>query len=224
MPDEGKPPTGRPALPTDIPLNCPPATTGWHTVRAPIEFGRATISGDAAAGPGVVRYGIRALEIVEVQFLDAAGAEAHIFNVGAPLRVALRYRLNDLLFNERPTVIVAFHKVGVARSHRFWTVEICLSHAVATEGQLEVEASPLLLGAGTYAVTISVFREGYFDSAARHRFFSTNAEVLDIHSRGYEIVVRPSPNVLLNDVVFQHPAAWRLNGRLAADTRVIIDA
>jgi lipopolysaccharide transport system ATP-binding protein len=198
-----------------------PVTAGWQTARAALAFGRPTPAG---AEGGVVRYGSRALEITGVRFLDADGEEAHLFNVGRSLRVQLSYRLNDPAFDERPTLIVAFHKDGVTRSHRFWTDEIRLSHREGAEGEIEIEAAPLLLGAGTYAVTISIFREGYFDSAARHRFFSANADVLDIHSRGYEIVVRQSTNALLNDVVFQHPAAWRLNGEPAAEPRVIRDA
>jgi lipopolysaccharide transport system ATP-binding protein len=200
----------------------PPSGAGWHTSRAALRTGSPT----PAAGPAdaVVRYGSRALEIVGVQFRDAGGSEAHLFGIGGTLKVALKYRVNDPAFDERPTVIVAFHKDGVVRSHRFWTDQVRICHANGAEGELEVVASPLLLGAGTYTVTISVFREGYFESAARHRFFSANTEVLDIHSRGYEIVVRQTGEVLGNDVVFQHPSTWYVNGAAAGETRIIIDA
>jgi lipopolysaccharide transport system ATP-binding protein len=200
----------------------PPLKAGWHTLRAPLAAGNPSAATSPAGG--VVRYGSRALEITGVEFRDANGDEAHIFGVGTTFNAVLKYRVNDDTFDERPTVIVAFHKDGVVRSHRFWTDQVRIAHRSSAEGQLEVTASPLLLGAATYTVTISVFREGYFESAARHRFFSANAEVLDIHSRGYEIVVRPSQNVLCNDVVFQHPATWRLDGAPAPDGQVVIDA
>ena len=111
----------------------------------------------------------------------------------------------------------------MTRAHRFWTNQIAFRAADSRDGRLEILADPLLLGAGTYVVTVSVFRAGYFDSKARHRFFTANPEVLDMHTRGYEIVVRPSPCVLCNDVVFQHPSAWYLGGRCVAETEIVRD-
>lgn len=195
-----------------------PAAPGWQSVRAPLTAGSLSA---ASAPEGVVRYGSRALEVTGIRFLDERGDEAHLFSVGSAFRAVLDYRVNDPAFDEHPTLILAFHKDGVTRSHRFWTNRVRVAAMEAAEGTIEISAAPLLLGAGTYTVTISVFREGYFESNARHRFFSANAEVLDIHSRGYEIVVRQSTNVLCNDVVFQHPASWRLNGAPAAEMEVV---
>jgi hypothetical protein len=70
-------------------------------------------------------------------------------------------------------------------------------------------------------VTVSIFREGYFESNARHQFFSANPHVLDMHTRAYEIVVRPSVQPLCNDVVFQHPSQWYLNGVREHDTVIV---
>jgi homopolymeric O-antigen transport system ATP-binding protein len=191
---------------------------GWHVVGAPLAPGSAPAA-ESRPG-GMIRYGSRAFEILDVRFFDEAG-ETSQFGVGSSFRAVLDYRINDPDFHERPTVIVAFQKDGVTRSHRFWTDQLVFSHAAQREGAISVVAAPLLLGAGTYLVTVSIFREGYFDSNARHRFFSANPDVLDMHSRAYEIVVRPSARVLCNDVIFQHPSEWYLDGLRAADTVIV---
>ncbi len=194
---------------------------GWRVVAAPLRPGGADTT--TLRRDGIVRYGSRAVEILDVRFYDSAGSETLQFAVGSAMRVAFDYRINDREFDERPTLVVAFQKDGVTRSHRFWTDRIAFRGATQREGRVEVVADPLLLGAGTYAVTLSMFRQGYFDSRARHRFFTANPEVLDMHSRAYEIVVRPSPCVLCNDVVFQHPSQWYVEGRSVAATEVVRD-
>lgn len=194
---------------------------GWRVIAAALD--RCAPEDARTHRGGVVRYGSRAFEIVGVTFSDELDQDSLQFAVGSRMRVILDYRINDPAFAERPTIVVAFQKDGITRSHRFWTDRIAFCGADERAGRIEVVADPLLLGAGTYAVTVSVFREGYFESKARHRFFSANPELLDMHSRGYEVVVRPSPTVLCNDVVFQHPAAWHVNGRRAADTQIVRD-
>jgi hypothetical protein len=192
---------------------------GWHVVVAALEPGATRLA--ASQREGTVRYGSRALEIVDVRFCDAAGRETLQFAVGSTMRVAFDYRVNDPDFDERPTIIVAFQKDGVTRSHRFWTDRVAFRAARRREGTIEVVADPLLLGAGSYLVTVSVYREGYFDSIGRHRFFAANPDVLDKHSRGYEIVVRPSARTLFNDVVFQHASDWYANGERVAATTIV---
>ena len=196
--------------------------SGWHVIAAPLEHGLP--EGADRRPSGMVRYGSRAFEIVGVRFSDEMDRETAQFGVGSCMRVALDYRINDPAFDERPTIVVALQKDGITRSHRFWTDSIAFSATRQREGTIEVLADPLLLGAGTYVVTVSVFRAGYFDSKARHRFFTANPDVHDMHSRAYEIVVRPSPRVLCNDVVFQHPSAWYIGGRRVADTEIVSDA
>jgi lipopolysaccharide transport system ATP-binding protein len=191
---------------------------GWQVIGAPLAHGAAPAA-ESRPG-GVIRYGSRGFEILDVRFFDE-DRETSQFGVGSRLRAVLDYRINDPDFHERPTVVVAFQKDGVTRSHRFWTDQLVFSHAAQREGTITVVAAPLLLGAGTYLVTVSIFREGYFDSNARHRFFSANPDVLDMHSRAYEIVVRPSARVLCNDVVFQHPSEWYLDGLRVADTAIV---
>ena len=170
------------------------------------------------------RHGQRAMEITDVRFLDALGTERMQFMPGSCMRVKFSYRLNKPDFHEKPTIIAAFQQNGILRSHRFWTDRILISARDAPEGELEIVADPLLLGAGTYFVTISVFAEGYMKSDAPKVFFSANDQLYDMHARAYEVTVKQSATEpFCNDVIFQHPSTWFLNGDFAAESRPHIE-
>ena len=191
----------------------------WQVVRAPLLGGTAASDIDTGTGK---RYGSRAFEICNVLFTNGAGVDTRVFDPGEAMRIVLEYQLNDPSFDQRPTIVVAFQKDGVTRSHRFWTNRIRFAASERRRGKVEVIANPLLLGAGTYLVTTSVFAEGHFESISRHRFFTANPNVFDMHARAYEIVVRTSPaHPLLNDVVFQHPSQWYRDGRPAGETPLL---
>ncbi|HEY9611807.1 ABC transporter ATP-binding protein [Allocoleopsis sp.] len=194
------------------------ASPSWLDMRTTIEVYSDQL--DQVSLPGeVVRYGQRAMEIVDVQFLNAEGEETFQFDIGSSMRVRLKYRLNDPSFCEFPTLLIAFQKDGVVRSHRFWTDQIQLAAKESKEGVIEVIADPLLLCRGSYAVTVSVFKEGYLTSYGPKRFFSANDQLYDMHSRAYEIVIKESIKYpLCNDAVFQHPSTWLLDGIKVTDS------
>ena len=182
---------------------------GWTTARVEM-----TVPIDAAhlytSEQPVGRFGRRDVEITDVAFLDNGGNVCHQFQVGSYMAVRLRYRINKVGLSEKPTLVVAFQKDGTLRTHRFSTDRLALGFDNEDEGEITVKAAPLLLGAGSYLVTVSAFREGYFQSVESKKFFSTNQGVYDMHLRAYEVVVLPDPdNPLNNDVVFLHPSSWK---------------
>lgn len=184
------------------------ATHQWAVARARVQ---PVVGRDAhiRLPEGLVRYGTKAVEITDVRFLDADGKESHFFDIGTSMKVRLAYCIHDPELDEHPTIIVAFQKDGVIRSHRFWTDSLHLSAKQATDGTIEVSADPLLMGAGTYLVTISLFKQGYFRAQVSARFFSTNDQLYDCHSRGYEIMIKEErSHPLCNDVIYQHPVNW----------------
>ena len=189
----------------------------WHDVRARLTrpaSGERILQNRLGA-----RHGQRAMEITDVRFMDAMGTERMQFTPGSCMRLKLSYRLNKPDFHEQPTILAAFQQNGIVRSHRFWTDRILISAREAREGELEIVADPLLLGAGTYFVTISVFAEGYIKSDAPKIFFAANDELYDMHARAYEISVKRSTiEPFCNDVVFQHPSTWFLNGDIVAES------
>jgi lipopolysaccharide transport system ATP-binding protein len=185
------------------------ASTGWTTARVEMTVPIDAAYLHASEQPAMGRFGRRDIEITDVAFLDNAGNVCHQFQVGSYMAVRLRYRINKEGFLEKPTMVVAFQKDGTLRTHRFSTDRLALSFDNESEGEITVEAAPLLLGAGNYLVTVSAFREGYFQSVESKKFFSTNQGVYDMHLRAYEVIVLPDPdNQLNNDVVFLHPSSW----------------
>jgi lipopolysaccharide transport system ATP-binding protein len=188
------------------------APGGWQDIRVALRTSEA--SQPLAQSEFRARHGQRAMQITDVRFAGQDGGERMHFTAGATMRIKLSYRLNRPDFAERPTILAAFQQNGVVRSHRFWTDQILISAAEGREGEIEILADPLLLGAGTYFVTISVFQEGYIKSSAPKKFFAVSEYVYDIHARAYEIVVKPSATEpFCNDVIFQHPSHWRHNGK-----------
>jgi hypothetical protein len=195
---------------------------GWREFRAALRVD----DGQAAAerSEASARHGQRAMQIADVKFCGADGVERMHFSAGAAMRIKLRYRINRPGFSERPTILAAFQQNGVVRTHRFWTDDLLIAQADGAEGEIEIVADPLLLGAGTYFVTISVFQEGYLTSAAPKKFFAVSEAVYDMHARAYEIVVKPSASQpFCNDAIFQHPSVWYRNGALATVSRPHVD-
>ena len=183
--------------------------TGWTT--AQIEMANPIDAAylDITKQTTTARFGRRDIEITDVSFHDEHGEICHQFRVGSNMSLRLAYRINKLGLCERPTLIVAFQKDGTLRTHRFTTDQIEFVSDQEAEGVITIAAEPLLLGAGHYFVTVSVFREGYFASSEAKKFFSTNHGLYDIHARAFEIVVLPDPkNPLKNDVVFLHESSW----------------
>jgi ABC-type polysaccharide/polyol phosphate transport system ATPase subunit len=198
----------------------PAETGGWTDLRAvlapPESKDGVPAEGDHEAS---LRHGQRSIEITDVRFLDRHGCERMHVGVGSEMHVRLSYRINDPSIHERPTIVVAFQQNGLVRTHRFWTDKILLSAKNAREGTIEIVASPLLLGAGTYFITVAIYQEGYLTSQGPKKFFTASDKVYDMHARAYEIVVKPSTvEPLCNDVIFQHPSRWWLDGELVAES------
>lgn len=186
-----------------------PDSGAWRDLRASLTS--AAHTPQVTPTQDIVRYGQRAMEILDVRFMDANGTETLQFRTGECLRIRLRYRLNRPGFDEKPTILIAFQKNGVLRTHRFYTEETRLSAADATEGTLDVIADPLLLSCGTYLLNVAAYAEGFFRSGDTKRFFTANDQLYDMHSRAYEIkVLESSDDVLKNDVVFLHPSRWNV--------------
>ncbi len=181
-------------------------SAGWNTAHAGMTAAISAAYLDTKPAQ-MARFGRRDIEITNVEFLDVTGNSCYQFPVGSDMAVRLSYRINKRGLSEKPTLVVAFQRDGTLRTHRFVTDQLILGSN--EEGEITVVATPLLLGTGHYFVTVSIFKEGYFQSIESKKFFSTNHGVYDIHARAYEVVVLPdAANPLNNDVVFLHPSQW----------------
>lgn len=187
---------------------------GWGSVRiilSPMEGGEER---ESPLPGSLVRYGSRRIEIESMSFLDGNGVECHQFRTGGEFRARFNYRINDPAFRESPVLVLAFQKDGTIRSHRFWTDQFDLDAGSRNVGGIEVVASPLLLAAGTYLVTASIYRAGNFGTLDSKKFFTASDGLYDMHTRAYEIVVfEGEPHPLNENIIFIHPARWTLSNQ-----------
>ena len=125
------------------------------------------------------------------------------------MHIRLSYKINEPDLDGYPTIVIAFMKDGVVRSHRFWTEEFRFCAADRTEGTLDMVTEELLLGSGTYLLNVSVYQEGFLTAPGPKPFFTVNPKVYDMHSRAYEIVVLAGNKyALMDDVIFHHKCRW----------------
>jgi len=160
------------------------------------------------------RYGTQRFSFTNVRFLDDSGKERHRYRLGEPLTISLGYRINDPQFDQRPVIQLNFLKNGITRSHRFTLDNVRFNTSDGSEGVIEITADPLLLAPGDYMVNVVAMSEGGY--AGIVSFYTVNPKILDHHSRAYSISIEQSNNLLVDDVVFLHPAIWRKNGRTVA--------
>lgn len=160
--------------------------------------------------PAFNRYGSQVFSITNVSFHNATGDESHSFKVGEKISIRLDYVIRDPAFRQKPIINLNFMKSGVTRSHRFTLEGILFDGALQPRGSLEILADPLLIGPGEYLINIAVMREGGYDNRV---FFTANENLLDHHSRAYQIVIEPTTHVFGNDVVFYHPVTWLKDGQ-----------
>lgn len=183
------------------------ASGKWRKDRIAIGS-KATLEKDV---PELYRYGNQRFSITGVEFLDGRGEEAHIFETGASMSIRLGYEIRDPAFCQRPIINVNFLRDGVTRSHRFVLENHLFDAASERRGVLEITASPLLVCKGTYLVNVAAMAEGGYDGKT---FFTANENLLDHHSRAYQIEVVESGNHLVDDCVFIHPATWKKQGKV----------
>ncbi len=171
----------------------------------------ATRTTEAEPVEGKVRFGTQLLSIDEVQFCDETGEPSHVFRVGGRLEVRLKYRINDPQFRSRPVVQVNFQRDGL-RLGRMVLKDHLFDAAQARRGELRAIFDPLRMGPGDYVVNVAVMAEGGYDADSAPIYFTANPNLLDHHTRGYEIKVEHTRDRLVDDLAFLHEARWVVDG------------
>ena len=188
------------------------AQPGLQLVRSPLTPQPTEPTPEAGAVP-LHRFGTRRMEITGVTFLDAGGMERLVFSTGSRFAARLEYRINDPSFDERATVVMVFEKDGYLKTHRFFLNQKRFTAARRREGEILLVADPLLLAPGEYAVTVAVHREGHATRRAPREHYTVSHDVYDMYRRRFQITVFETwHTTLLEDLVFQHPACWSIDG------------
>ena len=175
------------------------------------------------AGHEFNRYGNQDFSITDVDFLNGKDKQTCHFEVGERMKICFKYQIRDPGFKQRPTIQVSFLKNGVTRSHRFTLETEEFDYNVKNEGRLEIVVDPLLLSPGTYHVNVVAMSEGGYKLGVAQPFFAINPNILDHHSRAYEIEVLKTGNSLIDDTIFSHPATWVKDGEIVSQAAHPLD-
>jgi hypothetical protein len=148
-----------------------------------------TVRTDPTAAVNVTgRHGTGTISVTDVRTLDAGGHDTHHFRHGEPFTLQVHYQVNIPDLKERAQVLVAFHRDGVTDVCRVWTRDLIFDARRSPQGLLQLRWPRLLLGNGTFTITLMIAKEGYYDSP-QAQYFSLNPGVFSCLSRVMEIVV-----------------------------------
>lgn len=184
----------------------------WVTKRNPLLISKVL----EKEQPKQYRYGNQAFSITNISFLDSQNEECFTFYTCDSIKIRMEYAIRDPNFCEKPVIQLNFVKDGITRTHRFTIADQEFDFRKEKEGELLIIAEPLLLCQGTYFINIAVMREGGYSREKIRTFFTANENLLDHHSRAYQIKILPANNILVDDCIFTHPATWYRNGVLVS--------
>jgi ABC-type polysaccharide/polyol phosphate transport system ATPase subunit len=183
---------------------------GWRRV----ELHRAGAGAGGLGAPatgGMHGTGLMTVEAIELR--DGAGQPCVRVTRGEFVTVAVRLRVRDPEVPRTPTFVLAIHRAGVAPAVRVVHDRLALP-AEGDGADVLVELAPLLLGAGTYYITVSLFEPDYFHTE-HQQFFTVNPRCYCSVTRGLEFVVDAAHPV--DAVTFSHhPARVRVTPVRAA--------
>lgn len=133
-------------------------------------------------------HGSAAISVEDVTVLDDQGAESHFVLHGKPMDIRIAYRVNRPGLRERAQVLIALHREGIQDVWRVITRELLFDERVSSRGVVQMHLPRVRLTDGTYAVTVMIAKEGYYDRE-QTLFYSINPDVYACYSRVVEFVV-----------------------------------
>lgn len=154
------------------------------------------------------RYGSGDVRIDAFRVYGPGGPETAILESGAPARFELDLTLVRPELRERPQIVLAFKRNGVDDMAR----ALCdaLPFDAKTSQRVTVTAAfdALPLGIGSYAVTILIAAEGYYDRQ-QTVYFTINPEVYCVVAEAAEIMVH-SKSLAYQGTGAVLPTSWTI--------------
>jgi lipopolysaccharide transport system ATP-binding protein len=162
------------------------STADWKTYTA-----LASDPTDDATKRSLNRSGVHGTGAVVVRgarFVSEDNRELHILEHGATARLDIDYAVVKPDLHERCQVVIALHKDGIEDVCRYITRELVFDASERPRGTVRLTIPRLTLTNGSYAVTIMIAKEGYYDT---HQavFYSINPSVYSCVSRLFEVSV-----------------------------------
>ena len=164
------------------------------------------IAAEAINATGVNGTGVIAVDDVSVAGPD--GSPTHFLKHGEPATFSIRFRVVDRSLRERAQVVIALHRDGVLPVCRFVARELMFDGADAPEGVVTLALDRVVLGIGTYSVSVMIAAEGYLDKE-QVVFYSLNNSVYASHSRVTEFRVT-GEGLTPTNIVFVGDGVWRV--------------
>ena len=162
------------------------SSADWKTYRA-----LASEPTDGATKRSLNRSGVHgtgAVVVLGARFVSEDNRELHILEHGTTARLDIDYAVVKPDLRERCQVVIALHKDGIEDVCRYITRELLFDASERPRGTVRLTIPRLTLTDGSYAVTIMIAKEGYYDT---HQavFYSINPSVYSCVSRLFEVSV-----------------------------------
>ncbi len=133
-------------------------------------------------------HGTGAVAVTGARFVSDDGHDVHVLEHGRPARLEIDYTISQPDLYERCQVVLALHKDGIEDVCRYITRDLLFDARRKPRGIVRLTIPRLTLTNGSYAVTIMIAREGYYDSD-QTVFYSINPSVYCCVSRLFEVAV-----------------------------------
>ncbi len=151
----------------------PPSSGEWvdHVVSPMASEASAA---DVISGTGV--HGSGAIVVEDIELVDRDGQVVHVATHGEPVSIRVTFRVQDPRLNERPQVVISMHRDGVLGACRFVARSLHIDGTRMRRGVVTLALDRLMLGLGTYSISVFFAAEGYLDRE-QVVFYSMNKEV-----------------------------------------------
>ena len=197
---------------TPVTLGPLPASSGeWVSHTATFDASpeaRERVTGEVINATGV--NGTGAIAVDDLALADENGQEVHVVKHGAPVQFLIRFRIADPLLKEHAQVVIAIHRDGVLPACRFVARNLAFDASHMRAGTVSLSLDRLMLGIGSYSVSVMIAAEGYLDRE-QVVFYSLNRQVYASHSRAMEFTVT-GEGLTPTNIVFVGEGKWTFAG------------
>ena len=155
-----------------------------YTAMAADEAGDAATRSVNATGV----HGTGSIVVTGARFVSDDDRELHILEHGDTARLDIDYAIFNPDLHERCQVVLALHKDGIEDVCRYITRDLVFDARERARGTVRLTIPRLTLTNGTYAVTLMIAKERYYDTD-QVVFYSINPSVYCCVSRFFEVTV-----------------------------------
>jgi hypothetical protein len=161
------------------------AGAGWKTYTASASD-QLAVAGERPLNVSGV-HGTGAVVVTGARFVSDDERELHVLEHGRTARLDIDYAIMQPDLRERCQIVLALHRDGIEDVCRYITRDL-LFDARRSRGTVRLTIPRLTLTDGSYAVTVMIAKERYYDTD-QVVFYSINPSVYCCVSRLFEISV-----------------------------------